>query len=72
MQQPKPSTAVPAGIRATLALLARIHADLDVAAQPRTAACSSTAGHVGTVLGQAKGAQRGPRRAAPRTLAKAS
>lgn len=40
------------GIRRTLALLARIHADLDASAQPSTATCPSTAEHVETPKAQ--------------------
>ncbi len=46
---------VPAGVRATIALLARIHAELDGSAQTRTAPCPSLTEHAPRSLGSRKG-----------------
>lgn len=62
---------VPAGVRATLALLARIHADLDSAQTPTTA-CPTSTEHAPTPLGRSTGARNTPRRARPARLQEAS
>jgi hypothetical protein len=56
-------TSVPAGVRATIALLARIHADLDSSAQSRTAVGATSTEHAAPSLGSPAGAQKAPRRA---------
>jgi hypothetical protein len=63
--------AVSPGVRNTLALLARIHAELD-AAQPSTATRPSLTEHVAPLLGAPKRAQRRAAAQPPATLKEAS
>ena len=65
-------TSVPAGVRNTLTLLARIHAELDGAAQTTVATRPSLTGHAAPALGARKVAQQGMRTQSHSALREAS